>query len=132
MELPLIRPSIVFVHGLFGHPFKTWGAAKSRWRWRSTSKSRSSKVEVSAADHQFEYESKIGEARFWPQQLLPKVIPSTRIFTWGYDADIDGFLASASQNTVHQHAGNLLSDLSDLRTTPEEVCDNLSDWFPAG
>ncbi|KAI4159715.1 MAG: hypothetical protein LQ342_006330 [Letrouitia transgressa] len=95
----VVAAHIVFVHGLFGHPFKTWGAAKSRWRWRSTSKSRSSKVEVSAADHQFEYESKIGEARFWPQQLLPKVIPSTRIFTWGYDADIDGFLASASQNT---------------------------------
>jgi hypothetical protein len=51
---------------------------------------------------------------FWPTALLSKVIPSTRIHTWGYDADIDGFWSSASLNTVSQHAANLLSDMADL------------------
>lgn len=56
------------------------------------------------------------EALLWPQTLLPEVIPKARIFTWGYDADVDGFMSSASQNTIHQHANNLLSDLADLRS----------------
>ncbi|KAL9607699.1 MAG: hypothetical protein Q9167_007408, partial [Letrouitia subvulpina] len=80
---------------------------------------------------QFGHESEIEDATFWPRHSLPKAVPNTRIFTWGYDADIDGFRASASQNTVHQHAGNLLSDLSDLRTTPEEVHYAWFDRFPA-
>jgi hypothetical protein len=41
-------------------------------------------------------------------------VPNARIFTWGYDADIDNFKLSASQNTVLQHALNLLSDVTDL------------------
>lgn len=60
---------------------------------------------------------------FRPQALLPKVIPDARIFTWGYDANIDGFLSTASQNTVHQHATNLLSDLADLRGSVRDVSD---------
>lgn len=57
----------------------------------------------------------------WPESLLPGIIPDTRILTFGFDADVDGFLSSASQNTIHQHAQNLLSDLADLRNTPEDV-----------
>lgn len=59
----------------------------------------------------------------WPKKLLPDVIPNTRILTWGYDADVDGFFSSASQNHISQHANNLLSDLTDLRRVPrcEEV-----------
>ena len=55
---------------------------------------------------------------FWPQDLLPSVIPDARIFTWGYDADIDGF-GSRSQSTVNQHAVTLLSDLADQREIAE-------------
>lgn len=51
---------------------------------------------------------------FWPAALLPEVVPDTRIWTWGYDADIDGFWSPASQNTVSQHATNVLSDIADL------------------
>ncbi|KAL8678394.1 MAG: hypothetical protein Q9186_005236 [Xanthomendoza sp. 1 TL-2023] len=51
---------------------------------------------------------------FWPRDLLPNVIHDVRILTWGYDANIDGF-GSASQSTIHQHAGSLLSDIADQR-----------------
>lgn len=51
----------------------------------------------------------------WPKKMLPAVIPNARIFTWGYDADVNGFFSSASQNSIYQHANNLLSDLDDLR-----------------
>ena len=56
---------------------------------------------------------------YWPQDLLRKVVSDVRIFTWGYDADIASF-SSASRNTIHQHAGNLLSDLVDLRAESEQ------------
>ena len=49
------------------------------------------------------------------------VIPDVKIFSYGYDADIDGFLSGAGQNTINQHAQSLLSDLSDLRSSHAEV-----------
>lgn len=49
------------------------------------------------------------------------MIPNTKIFSYGYDADVDGVLLSAGQNTIHQNAQNLLSDLADLRNSPSEV-----------
>lgn len=55
---------------------------------------------------------------YWPRDLLPDKIPDARIYTWGYDADIDA-LSSASRNTIHQHAVTLLSDLVDLRKESE-------------
>ncbi|KAL8928160.1 MAG: hypothetical protein Q9208_001870 [Pyrenodesmia sp. 3 TL-2023] len=81
---------VIFVHGLFGHPEKTWSVEKE------------------------------DGFLLWPKTLLPEVIPDAQVFTWGYDADIDGFLSSAGQSTIHQHAGSLLSDLSDLRVTPQQ------------
>lgn len=57
---------------------------------------------------------------FWPQDLLPLKLPKSRIFTWGYDVDIDHPFGSASTATVFQHASNLLSDLTDVRMSWEE------------
>lgn len=48
------------------------------------------------------------------------MIPDAGIFTWGYDADVNRFLSSAGQNSIHQHAGNLLSDLADTRVSPQD------------
>lgn len=111
---------IIFVHGLFGHSFKTW-----------TARSRSSRISNSSLPplrNDQEHGENLGahgsgkativdEVEPWPKILLPSVTPHARIFTWGYDADVGGFLSSASQNTIHQHAGNLLSDLANLRET---------------
>ncbi|KAH0545460.1 hypothetical protein FGG08_000461 [Glutinoglossum americanum] len=102
---------IVFVHGLFGHPRKTWSARAPRPAIPGLSGDTSSQVEASSP-------LRVGgklDSIFWPKTLLPAVIPDACIFTWGYDADIDGFLVSASQNTIYQHATNLLSDLADFR-----------------
>lgn len=51
---------------------------------------------------------------FWPS-LLPPILPGAQILTWGYDADVSRFLGSSGQNTVHQHAMSLLSDIADAR-----------------
>lgn len=50
------------------------------------------------------------------RDLLPKVIPNTRIFTWGYDVDLSNIFSVAGQATVFQHAGSLMIDLANVRT----------------
>lgn len=61
------------------------------------------------------------EPLFWPKDILPEVIADTRIYTWGYDVDINHIFSSASQATVFQHAASLLGDLADERISDEDV-----------
>ena len=116
------------MHGLFGHPHDTW-TWKSPHRAKSPSRlgrhngaSSSLKSAVNDNDESPSVDTEaavVGSSSvFWPQDLLRVAIPDVRIYTWGYDADINS-LSSASRNTIHQHARNLLSDLVDLRAESE-------------
>jgi hypothetical protein len=58
---------------------------------------------------------------FWPKMLLPLALPQLRIYSWGYDADINHLFSAPSQSTVFQHAGSLLSDLADNRISDADV-----------
>lgn len=58
---------------------------------------------------------------FWPKEILPDRIPETRIYTWGYDVDINHIFGNASQATTFQQAGSLLSDLANERVSAEAV-----------
>lgn len=82
---PAPHANVVFVHGLFGHPWRTW------------------------AD-----KSATGGSIFWPEDLLPKAVKDVRIFSFGYDADVERFMSAAGLNTVHEYGRNLLNDLCDL------------------
>jgi hypothetical protein len=99
------------VHGLFGHPYKTW----------ATSKPKSARIGSSnpAGSRNSSTEGNV----FWPKDLLPKAIPDIRVYSWGYDANIERFMSSASLNTVHQHSSNLLNDLADLRDELQNYTD---------
>ncbi|KAL8990156.1 MAG: hypothetical protein Q9169_008195 [Polycauliona sp. 2 TL-2023] len=116
---------IVFVHGLFGHPYDTWAARPSTSGSKSP-RSRSAVTSISSASasslrpHQESMGKKedVETRVLWPRDLLPDVVSDVRILTWGYDADIDKF-GSASQSTIHQHAGNLLLDIANLRDNNE-------------
>lgn len=147
----VVIPSVVFIHGLFGHPCKTWTWIKPRGKSARPDENQPSSLlldrdKISQNDrgralrkdndlsskkaeiplHGYEENYRVSDQRstpftpdsmFWPRALLPDVVPNARIFTWGYDADVDGFLSPASQNRIHEHAGNLLVDLSNLRST---------------
>lgn len=45
---------------------------------------------------------------------------TAQILSWGYDADIDVFCGSSSNNTVQQHATNLIMDIINHRQTNAE------------
>ena len=127
------------MHGLFGHPKKTWAAKKKRSKSPrpSNSKARahqhlavespqnsgSQSPKPSSDEHEASEGLNMAEDNtvYWPQALLPIVIPDAKIFSYGYDADIDGFLSGSGQNTIHQHAQGLLSDLADLHSSHAEV-----------
>jgi hypothetical protein len=51
---------------------------------------------------------------FWPESMLPIVLPEARILTWGYDADVDAFNISVGHNNVEQHSTDLLTDIANL------------------
>ncbi|KAL6890894.1 hypothetical protein GGI43DRAFT_209640 [Trichoderma evansii] len=57
-----------------------------------------------------------GETEPWLKTLLPKDLPTARIITYGYDADILNLTRVAGQNTVREHAKSLINDLGALRT----------------
>ncbi|MCJ1475942.1 hypothetical protein MMC13_004606 [Lambiella insularis] len=113
-----IVANIIFVHGLFGHPQKTWTTqlpkSSDNISHQSSTEVASSTNPKSAADQAAASAKRDSRMIFWPADLLPSVLPDVRIFTWGYDADIHHWASSTSQNNVHQHAGNLLGDLADL------------------
>ena len=63
---------------------------------------------------------------FWPQKLLPQDLPSARILTFGYDADIVEAINPASSNTLRDHGNSLANDLAlrrmKSRTVGENAC----------
>jgi len=52
---------------------------------------------------------------FWPRDLLPEIMGTARVISWGYDANVANFLSVASQASVFGHAKTLLADLADQR-----------------
>ncbi|KAJ6189139.1 hypothetical protein N7519_004047 [Penicillium mononematosum] len=51
----------------------------------------------------------------WPKTLLPPIIPTARIFTFGYAANVANWKGVVSQNRIANHAMNLLTALSTYR-----------------
>lgn len=51
----------------------------------------------------------------WPRDLLPKALPNVRVIAWNYDVDVLRFFNKTKQNSILQHAENLLFDLGGER-----------------
>jgi len=151
----LTMSSVVFVHGLFGHPQRTWTGCKQPERRTASSPSQvfnlpdrleqstgggrlsvttdpeaepevtneTSSKEILHQGSDVPLSSMIncsqivglqaGEV-FWPESMLPIVLPEARILTWGYDADVDAFNISVGHNNVEQHSTDLLTDIANL------------------
>lgn len=92
--------SIVFIHGLRGHPRDTWTHHAS---WTSVSNLRRIKRKDNAGV-------------YWPFDLLPKDFAEARILTYGYDSHlIGGFSGVANRCGISDHGQDLLAALEDIR-----------------
>ena len=135
----------MFVHGLQGHPRKTWSsdpksAQKDSRETLSPSsnvakgdktRSRSpfrlflghkrtesgSSVEEECSDNVKEDKNKEAEAKevFWPRDLLKADFPRARIMTFGYNTNITQGYKAANQGNIFSHARNLLYGLEAKR-----------------
>ena len=106
----------MFVHGLQGHPRKTW-------TWRGTKQ-----IEDQGDDNGTQKTGRKSRNPFsrhasskmasevevyWPEELLPVDCPTARILTFGYDSRVSRFFSGpANQNNVFAHAKDLLFSLN--------------------
>ena len=100
----LIPYSIIFIHGLRGHPRKTWeGRRETRPRGNFFGSFHKSKSTLSIPDSTQVFSNQV----FWPQELLAEDIPQATIWTYGYNADVIGMFEANNQNSVYQHGRDL-------------------------
>ncbi len=96
---------LVFVHGLQGHPRKTWQSSVTPQQHTSIIhhlKRRS----VQTRDEE-------GAGVFWPADLIPQDYPKLRVLTYGYDSNVTEYFASStSKNGIFDHGNSLLNALS--------------------
>ena len=102
---------IIFVHGLRGHPRKTWQLEKSqettdersgsKWFW---------KKKKDGKDGKLKQDQPGSENRcYWPFDLLPLDVKNVRVLTYGYDSSPTHWVKAANRMTISQHATNLLA-----------------------
>lgn len=111
--------SIIFVHGLGGHPRTTWEddaliEGKSDESERAQGKPGKRNVirlgflgRYTKKDKEREAPSG-AEKTFWPRDFLAEDIPEARIYTYGYNADAyAGIFKPSNKLGIHGHARDL-------------------------
>ena len=94
-----IVADIVFVHGLEGHPCKSW-------RYKEPKASKLPSFRRKAPQ----------KSVFWPRDLLADDVSNVRIFTYGYDSKISHYGSGpVNQSNISQHGLSLLHDVSAQR-----------------
>jgi hypothetical protein len=125
----LTRSSIIILHGLGGHPHKTFASSlatdlcrDSRLSKNGSSSSSSSKI-LSRALKKFTIRrtspssereisgNALEQGSHWPRDFLPRDCPHSRIMTWGYDSHITKGYAQSNKSNVFAHAKDLLYSL---------------------
>lgn len=114
--------SIVFVHGLRGHPRRTWetqaataGSASNDGNPLKKSKGpktwfrrRTLASSITVAGEEQAPLSSTPSTVFWPEDYLASDIPQACVWTYGYNADVTGKLFQANnKNSVSQHSRDL-------------------------
>ena len=101
------RSSIIFVHGLGGHPQYTWEDNRDRAdKYESEFSSLASISTMNTITVTLSSEEHTGKL-FWPNEYLTQDIPEARIWTYGYNADITGGLFQANnKNSIPEYGGD--------------------------
>lgn len=103
---------LVFVHGLQGHPYRTWACPRGKKNKAKASVSLSSLI--NSRHEQIEVSE--NPTAYWPGDFITRDFPELRVLTYGYDSRASNFFkGSANQNTVLEHGNDLLHHLSGNR-----------------
>ena len=107
---------IIFIHGLQGHPFRTWTRKIEIPKGKPKRKQRESfwgRVGIKKSLVEPEQETVYTDNEvFWPRDLLAKDYPRTRIWTYGYDSKVtQWFRGPASQLDIFSYSESILNGL---------------------
>ncbi|KAI0199415.1 hypothetical protein F4808DRAFT_432407 [Astrocystis sublimbata] len=113
---------IVFVHGLQGHPFKTWAVDHQTYhegKIPSTGKAKGGPGPERLLGRLFTLTRarKEHSSVFWPADLLPTEFPTARILVFGYDTVVakHQFAGAVNKNSVFAHSKDVVNELSRAR-----------------
>jgi hypothetical protein len=118
---------VIIIHGLQGHPLKTWlyttPTKRSRLsitrlfgRKKVTFKELVGEPTTAESTPSLDPTNNNNEI-YWPADLLPVQCPQARIMVWGYDTMVTrGPGQAANKSSVFAHGQNLLYSLSRERT----------------
>ncbi|KAI0144132.1 hypothetical protein F4776DRAFT_661226 [Hypoxylon sp. NC0597] len=113
------KVNVVFIHGLRGHPERTWTSGDEAGGEPQPPKSRRQRLSnmlhwkeaISSDDSESRGEAPRGQV-FWPRDFLVRDLPDARIWTYGYNADvIGGLFQSNNQNSISQHGRDLATKI---------------------
>jgi hypothetical protein len=109
---------LVFVHGLQGHPWRTWRYKGKTSTALAVSKSESTDTKGIRKILPWKAWSKKEDIStvYWPADLLPLDEPNLRILTYGYDSHVTKwFGGAANQMNLSQHGTAFLNSLEAQR-----------------
>lgn len=106
-----MKYSIIFIHGLRGHPRKTWEGQTNIAPDETGKKSRSTFFQSFRKPRAPSDETGIPDKSppevFWPQELLAVDFPQAKVWTYGYKADVIGMFQANNKNSISAHGRDL-------------------------
>lgn len=115
-EYSEIIADLIFVHGLKGHPRRTWEYGKTRDVSDNHDSKTKSKVFSFRKTKDNTKDSGNNESCYWPFDLLPHDCANVRILTYGYDSHPTHFYKNATnQMTISHHGRDLLTRVANNR-----------------
>ncbi|KAI1093693.1 hypothetical protein F5B19DRAFT_117051 [Rostrohypoxylon terebratum] len=133
------RVHIIFVHGLRGHPYKTWLSRLSEKDGsnqlsnpdpgRSSKKQKLKEIWKRFTRKRVQSSPGLGDKNseiniqnvFWPKDLLPRQCPRATIWSWGYDTKIaKGIGQATNKDHLYNHGMNLTREIRRLQASDQK------------